>query len=59
MQMTKDEFKKTYSQINKLVVKKEAFRTIYHLIPNKFLLKANDPIYLKFFVQGRQAPLNI
>jgi hypothetical protein len=59
MKLTKEEFKKTYSQLNKLVVKKEAFKSIYHLVPNKYDIKAHDPIYLKFFVQGRQAPINI
>ena len=59
MQQTKEEFKKAYSSLNKLIVKKDQFKNLHHLIPNKFNLGSHDPIYLKMNVNGKVAPLHI
>lgn len=59
MQTTKEEMKKVYSQLNKIVVKKDAFRNMHHLIGNRVVLKPHEPIYLKLMVYQKVAPLHI
>ena len=59
MEITKDEMKKVYGQLNKLIVKKEAFKNMHHLIANKVILLPNEPQYLKLTVLQKPAPLHI
>ena len=59
MEVTKEEMRKTYSQLNKLIVKKDAFKVMHHLIGNRVTLKPNEACYMKLFVNSKPAPLNI
>eukprot|EP00347_Sterkiella_histriomuscorum_P011162 403373515 len=59
MQKTKDEMRLTYSELSKLMVKKEQFMTFHHLTSNLIALKANEPMYCKFPVNLKKTPLNV
>ena len=36
------------TSLNRLIVKKDAFKTIFHIVPNRIELEPGVPIYLKF-----------
>lgn len=47
MQVAKDEMKKVKTSLNKLIVKKESFKNIFHMVPNRISLAPGEPVYLK------------
>ena len=50
MQLTKDEIQKTYASLSKLIIRKDAFMTLQHLVPNRVEILPNQPKYLKIAV---------
>ena len=59
MESTKEEIMEVYNKLNRLIVKKEQYRSLHHLKCNTIYLKPNEPVYCKIFVSQKQAPLNI
>ena len=59
MGKTKNEFNKAFSVLNKMMLKRECFKTLQPIIPNRLVLRRGEPMFCKVNVYQKRTPLHV